>query len=372
MDRTVKIGFVGCGAFCSGTHIPNAHANPMLETVAFCDLDQARLEQLREEYSPGYVTTDMEKVIADPEIEAIICGTKPHFRLPVMEACVKHGKHLFVEKPLCYKAEEIDPMVSLMRKAPINFMVGFNRPYSPMMQAVKPEFLSHRKGTTLIDYRIIGEGQLWPPSHKEAIYERRESTIIHEITHIFDLLNWLTEREPVRVYTVGGGNTDNIITLTYPDEIVAVIVAGDNSTAGYPKERIEINTNFGVIAGEYFVELRTVCVNGRSTCRTFDYKEGNDKVHNTSITECIEKSIAWRQSVTEEEIEYGYYYDRMIRPDKGHYGELEHFRKCIVEGRKPETDVIKGALANLIAWAAMESWKKGVPVDLDFAYLHEL
>ena len=130
MDRRVKIGFVGCGAFCSGTHIPNAHANPMLETVAFCDLDQARLEQLNEQYKPKYVTAD--------------------------------------------------------------------------------------------------------------------------------------------------------------------------------------------------------------------------------------------------EIEYGYYYDRMILPDKGHYGELEHFCKCIVEGRKPDTDVIKGALANLIAWAAMESWDKGAPVDLDFKYLREL
>ena len=73
-----------------------------------------------------------------------------------MRLAVEHGKHLFVEKPLCYRNEDIPEMVSLMRQAPKLFMVGFNRPYSPIMQLVKPLFQNNGEGDTTLIYRIIG------------------------------------------------------------------------------------------------------------------------------------------------------------------------------------------------------------------------
>ena len=371
MGQRMKVGVVGCGAFCSGTHIPNLARNPGFELVAFCDLDAKRLAALAETYRARFVTDDAEKVFADPAIAMVVCGTKPDARLPLMRLAVKYGKPLFVEKPLCYREDEVDEMVSLMRRSAGPFMVGFNRPYSPMMQAIKPAFQRRREGNTLILYRIIGEGALWPESHKQAILVRKESTIVHEVTHIFDLLNWMTDRAPSRVYTAGGGNVDNIITLSYPDAITAVIVAGDNATAGFPKERIEIDTNGGTIVGDEFVEMRVVGFDETAWGRQFEFSQGGETCRG-GIAEAAARAAAWRQSVTPEERQYGYYYDRMVRVNKGHYEELEHFRQSIEAGRPPDTDVIKGAMANLMAWRAVESWQRGAPVDLNFAYLNKL
>jgi predicted dehydrogenase len=80
----MRIGFIGCGGFSGGNHIPNAAANPKFDIVAFCDLDEAKLSTLAEQYNPNYVTTDMRHLMTDPDIELIICGTKPDFRLPIM------------------------------------------------------------------------------------------------------------------------------------------------------------------------------------------------------------------------------------------------------------------------------------------------
>ena len=63
----MNVSFVGCGAFCGGNHIPNAHRNPELHITAFCDLDEERLDQLAATYEPAYVTTDMERLFSDPE-----------------------------------------------------------------------------------------------------------------------------------------------------------------------------------------------------------------------------------------------------------------------------------------------------------------
>ena len=199
----------------------------------------------------------------------------------------------------------------------------------------------------------------------------KESTIIHEITHIFNLINWLTDMTPFRVYTAGCGNMDNIITLNYPEDITAVIIAGDNGTAGFPKERFEINTNFSVLTGDEFVELNAYGHDGTRITRTYDYKMAGQTL-NTSIGEADVNAWNWRQSITEEEKAFGYYYKRQVKVDKGHYNELEKFRQWIRNDEPSQTDVIQGAIANLTAWRAIESWEKKAPVEMDFSYLYKL
>ena len=370
-SEKMKLGFIGCGGFSSGNHIPNAAANPNFELAAFCDLSEPHLRQLADTYHPGYVTTDMDRLFADPAIETIICATKPDFRLPVMRKAVETGKHLFVEKPLCYSQYEVEEMVRLMNGSQVKFMVGFNRPYSPLMQDLKPLFQKFRSGNTTIIYRIIGEARLWPKHHYDAVVHDKESTIIHEITHIFNLINWLTDMTPFRVYTAGCGNMDNIITLNYPDDTTAVIIAGDNSTAGFPKERIEIDTNFSVLTGDEFVELNAYGHDGTRITRTYDYKMAGQTL-NTSIGEAAANAWNWRQSITDEEKAFGYYYKRQVKVDKGHYNELEKFRQWIRNDEPSQTDVIQGAVANLTAWRAIESWEKKAPVEMDFSYLNAL
>ncbi len=362
----MAVGMIGVGGFAGGTHVPNVAANPRFRLAALCDLDAGRLRELAARFHPGYTTTDLRRVLDDPSIELIVCGTPPAFRLPIMRAAVARGKHLFVEKPLCYDRRELPAMVALMRRAPIRFMVGFNRPYSPLMQALKPIYRRQRRGgQTTILYRIVGEAQLWPARHHRAVVRHGESTIVHELTHIFDLLNWLTDSRPARVFTAGGGAMDNVVTLEYPGDVTAVIVSGDNGSAGFPKERIEINTGFGTLVGESFVELTAIGIPGAPARRVFPYRHGGT-VYRDGLAGYAARLRAWRRSVTPAERSRGYYYNRMPLSDKGHAGELEAFRRAIRAGRPSPTDVVRGAVAQLTAEAAVAAWKTRRPQTLNF------
>jgi len=290
--------------------------------------------------------------------------------MPIMEATVKYGKHLFVEKPLCYDDGQIETMNKLILDSDIKFMVGFNRPYSPMMQDVKKlykQHKQHKQGNATIIYRIIGEGiRLWPFHHYDAVINNGESTIIHEATHIFDLLNWMTDSFPEAVYTAGGGNVDNIITLEYPNDVTAVIISGDNANAGVPKEYLEINTNSGCIKGHNFIELEAFGWDDNEYInRIYDYTIGGE-VFNTPIAVAEEKMRHWRQHVTPEQIKVGYYYDTMIKEDKGHYNELEFFRRAVAGEVEIETGIIAGAITQLTASAAIKSYRQKQAIQLDF------
>lgn len=371
--KKTGVGFVGCGGFATGNHIPNAAKNPAMEIIGFCDLNEEQLSSLAGEYSPKYTTTDMEKIFTDADIDMVVCSTKPDFRIPVMEMAVKYGKPLFVEKPLCMTREEVEIMVPLIRKSGLPFMVGFNRPYSPFMQELRSIYREAKEGPTTIIYRIVGEAQLWPKHHYDAVMNGKESTIIHEVTHIFDLLNWLTGSVPHKVYVEGEGNTNNVITLSYPDNITAVIIAGDNASVSYPKERIEINSNYHTIVGEHFVDLSHYTDKGRVFHKLFPITLGNKGEERVeSIEKVIEQLYTWRAAVTPEEIAVGYYYENFPKANKGHYEELEFFRNAVMTGGKLETGVEQGAIANIIAWTAHESWLEHTPKDLDFSWIFEV
>ena len=63
MMKKTGIGVVGCGGFCRGNHIPNLLGNPAVHLKTLCDLKTDGLVK----FGVADITTDMEKVFADPE-----------------------------------------------------------------------------------------------------------------------------------------------------------------------------------------------------------------------------------------------------------------------------------------------------------------
>lgn len=362
MDKKTILGVVGCGGFCTGTHIPNLLANPLVNLKTLCDLRPDGLER----FGTQVVTTDMEQVFADPEIQGVVCATKPDSRFPIMELAKKYNKPLFVEKPLCWGEDQTRAAVDMMRDFKDRIFVGFNREFSPMMQDVK-KYMSARctAGNTTILYRIIGESVLWPHHHYTAVVDRKESTIIHEVTHIFQLLKFLTGSYPTSVNTSGGGNMDNIITLEFPNDVTAVIIAGDNANAAFPKEYLEIDGNHTVIAGYNFTELEVTGNDGTFIRNRYPYTMAGKK-YTMGREETAEQRRAFRYSITPEEQSYGYYYHRQVKVDKGHYLEMEYFRRCVEEGTASLIGLYDGAAANLIAYRAVQSYeeKRRVAIDM--------
>ncbi len=367
LQRRMNFGIVGCGGFCRGNHLPSLAANPRTRIRALCDLNEPALEELAAQYHPDYVSTEFERLFADPEIDAVVCATKPDFRLPVMRAAVKYRKPLFVEKPLAFSVEDTFAMLRLMKNSGVPFMVGFNRPYSPMMTDVKRlwDAMPHDGNITIL-YRMIGEAALWPGSHFDAVVNRKESTLIHEATHIFQLLSFLTGTLPERIFTAGGGNMDNLVTLEFPGKITACVAAGDNGSVGFPKEYIEIDGGGTTVAGWNFVELEQTGVAGRSFFRRYPFWIGNTELR-SGRTGMTRKLREFRASITPEEQAYGYYYSRQVHVDKGHYGELEFFRLCVEKGIMPPIGVEAGAAANITAAAALESFRRGESVRPDYS-----
>lgn len=366
--KPMNIAVVGCGGFAAGNHIPNARQNPHVHIRALCDLDERVLAKLDETYGPDYVCSDCRRIAADEGIEAVVLATPPSVRVGPIKALAEAGKHIYVEKPMSLGRKDSQEIAEIIARTGVKLQVGFNRPYARIMQEAKRIFRKIARKPTLISYRIVGENILWPQFHQDDVAAGRSNTIVHEATHIFDLLNWLTDRFPERIYAVGGASDNHIVTLAYPDETYATILSGSCGSEADHKERMEVFTDNKVLVMNGFVELECTRVPGESD-QSFPLKSHPWRSLDERVTppEIRKDLIAWRDALTDEDIAYGYYYHNRPNVEKGHADALEAFYQAIRNDTPIERDAVAGAAATITGIEAIRSLETGHPVDLDFS-----
>src|SRR5699024_10825477 len=59
------------------------------------------------------VTTDLDRILADDEIEAVLLLTPPHTHLELGAACLRVGKHVLIEKPVAIDSRRAEELVAL-------------------------------------------------------------------------------------------------------------------------------------------------------------------------------------------------------------------------------------------------------------------
>ena len=98
--KTVKIGFVGCGAI-SGIYLENITKRfKEIEIIGVCDLIRERAENAVKQYNIPKLYNDMHELFADPEVDIVLNITRPYEHYEVSMAALRAGKHVYSEKPL--------------------------------------------------------------------------------------------------------------------------------------------------------------------------------------------------------------------------------------------------------------------------------
>jgi len=104
--KTVKIGFVGCGAI-SGIYLENITKRfKEIEIIGVCDLIRERAENAVKNYNFPKLYNDMHELFADPEVDIVLNITRPYEHYDVSMAALRAGKHVYSEKPLAASLKE--------------------------------------------------------------------------------------------------------------------------------------------------------------------------------------------------------------------------------------------------------------------------
>lgn len=70
---------------------------------------------------------DLQKVLTNPEIDAVIVDTPTNLHKEIIIACAKHGKHIFTEKVLAFTVQDCDDIFAAIEEADVQFMISLPR-----------------------------------------------------------------------------------------------------------------------------------------------------------------------------------------------------------------------------------------------------
>jgi predicted dehydrogenase len=207
MARSVGIAVIGMG-WMGQVHsraylqVPDRfHDCGVRPRLVVCADDvEARARQGQQRFGFLRATTDWREALADAEVQAVNITTPNHLHLPIVEAAVAAGKHVFCEKPVGRGPEEAIAAADAARRAGVITWTGYNYRWAPLVQHARQLIaqgalgrITHYRGRFLSGYASAPQGALsW-----RFLRDSSGSGVMGDLmSHVIDMAHFLAG--PVR------------------------------------------------------------------------------------------------------------------------------------------------------------------------------
>src|SRR5580698_8903499 len=176
--RSLRVGVVGAGVMGSN------HARVLAglpDTTLVGIVDPLPAHRTRATELTGCRTfATLEELIAE-SVDAVTIAAPTHLHHEVALACIAHGVHVLVEKPIASSVEEGQEIVAAARRAGVTLMVGHVERFNPAVAAIKQAI----SGEDILSIAITRVGPFPPRMSNVGV--------------VIDLIRWFTESDIVEV-----------------------------------------------------------------------------------------------------------------------------------------------------------------------------
>jgi predicted dehydrogenase len=130
VSRRLRLGVVGTGVIAQVMHLHYlSELADSYEVAAVCDVVGDSARACADRYGIGAVFTDWRKLIAEPLDAVLVLTSGSH--APIAVAAAEAGRHVLVEKPMCFSVAEGQAMLAAAGRAGTTLMVAYPKRYDP-------------------------------------------------------------------------------------------------------------------------------------------------------------------------------------------------------------------------------------------------
>ena len=215
----INVSVIGCGYW--GPHlIRNFSEIDGVNMLSCCDLNQERLELMKNKYPSIETTTNFDEVIADNRIDAVAITTPASTHFTLAKHALENGKHVFLEKPMTTSTEQGEWLAELVEKTQKVLLVGHVFLYNPGIRKMREYITDENFGQ--LYYLYVTRTNLGPIRH--------DVNVVWDLApHDISIFGYLLDVQPLWVSAVGSkvlkNNREDVafITLGYPNDVIGNI-----------------------------------------------------------------------------------------------------------------------------------------------------
>jgi predicted dehydrogenase/threonine dehydrogenase-like Zn-dependent dehydrogenase len=241
------VGVIGAGNYTAQVFMP-ALKQTGAELLMIASSGGVSAVNLGRKFGFARATTDATGVIQDERVNLVVVTTRHDSHTPYTLEALRAGKHVFVEKPIAIRRDELGQLESAYDqlrtsgRAPL-IGIGFNRRFAPHIIKMKSLLNSVQDTKTLV--MTVNAGFI-PANHWTQNAAIGGGRIIGEACHFVDLLRFLVGTPITRVNAVcsegpQGPIEDRMtINLVFADGSLGIVHYLANGHKSFPKERLEV------------------------------------------------------------------------------------------------------------------------------------
>ena len=296
-----RVAVIGAGNYTQQTLLPAlAKTSAILDTIV--SQGGATAAQAARAFGFARASTDLDTVFEDERIDAVFITTRHDTHADLTVRALEAGKHVYVEKPLAIRSEELDKLDRLVDRlesgaeAPV-FMVGFNRRFAPLSIRARQMIEARHEPVAL---RMLMNAGAIPPDHWVNDRLVGGGRIAGEACHLIDLARFLVGAritEAHATYLDAETRDTAAITLRFEDGSIASIDYFANGSKQLPKERVDIFSSGTVTSIDNFRVLRSAG-SGSPGIRARSRSKG----HDASVAAFLEATSEGRTLVPAAEL----------------------------------------------------------------------
>lgn len=131
--RCAVVGYGGMGKH----HAEMMTQTKVMKVVAVCDPDPKRLDAAKSEFPEIRVYRKLDELLLKEDFDLAAIVTPHNTHAPLALKCLKAGKHVIVEKPMCLTAKEATEMIEEARRRGVMLTVYHNRHWDGDFMAIR-------------------------------------------------------------------------------------------------------------------------------------------------------------------------------------------------------------------------------------------
>ena len=202
MSKTIKVALAGAGAF-GIKHLDGIKNIDGVEVVSLISRDLEKTKEVADKYGIKHITTDLNESLALKEVDAVILCTPTQMHADQTTACLKAGKHVQVEIPLCDIYAEGQAVAALAKSSGLVAMCGHTRRFNPSHQYVHNKIKAGEFNIQQMDVQTY----FFRRTNMNALGQARSWTdhlLWHHAAHTVDLFAYQAGSPIVKANAVQG------------------------------------------------------------------------------------------------------------------------------------------------------------------------
>lgn len=316
-ESQLRVGIIGCGRIVQTVHASAIASIPSIAVTAVCDILPAARDAIGERLGAQRRFESWKDLLAVDELDAVLVATQDHVG-PAL-AAMHAGKHVLIEKPLCFDEEDGRRMVAAADESGVVAMLGYMKRYDwclerareliarlPRVHMARMHDFACAFDKTDYLFRVVPPGA---PGRAGQDYSALELLLMFA-SHDFSIIRATLGAVQDVVHVQGFGDRGLYAELRCPDDRVCLL-------------EISLDTRY-----EWFDETLTVFG---------EHEEIGIRFADPFVPHA--RSTLWRRHRDEravrKDIATGPFDDAFRR-------EWLHFADCIATGRKPLTQLRHG------------------------------